>query len=131
LRRVIESFPEAKRLVPELRMVVVVGPRIDPDALPRHEGLEVSAYVRGLYRHLAANRRAFLYFPLKHHFEQQFHVPYRLARYGAGRRMHFDTSPTEAIAAAIAEEIGREVSTRPMEADGAARAAAMLSELLQ
>ena len=31
--RVIESFPEAKRLVPGLRMVVVAGPRIDPGSL--------------------------------------------------------------------------------------------------
>jgi predicted glycosyltransferase len=30
LRRVIEAFPEAKRRVPALRMVVVTGPRIDP-----------------------------------------------------------------------------------------------------
>ena len=34
LRRVIASFPEAKRLVPDLRMIVVAGPRIDPASLP-------------------------------------------------------------------------------------------------
>ena len=34
LRRVIESFPEAKRLVPGLRMIVVAGPRIEPGSLP-------------------------------------------------------------------------------------------------
>ena len=28
------AFPAAKRLVPELRMIVVTGPRIDPAALP-------------------------------------------------------------------------------------------------
>ena len=61
------------------------------------------AYVHNLYRHLAAcdlavvqgglttameltaNRRPFLYFPLRHHFEQNFHVRHRLERYGAGR----------------------------------------------
>jgi hypothetical protein len=58
---------------------------------------------------LTANRRPFLYFPLKHHFEQNFHVPHRLARYRAGRRMDYDDSPPEVIAAAIAEEIGRDV----------------------
>jgi hypothetical protein len=41
LRRAIDAFPEAKRLVPELRMVVVAGPRIDPGSLPAHEGFEV------------------------------------------------------------------------------------------
>jgi hypothetical protein len=148
LRRVIASFPEAKRLVPDLRMVVVAGPRIDPAALPVHEGLEVRAYVHDLYRHLAAcdlavvqgglttameltaNRRPFLYFPLKHHFEQNFHVRHRLQRYGAGRCMDFDRNGPEEIAAAIAQEIGRAVDYRPVASDGAARAAALIAELL-
>jgi pimeloyl-ACP methyl ester carboxylesterase len=148
LRRVTESFPEAKRQVPELRMVVVAGPRIDPDSLPKADGLDVRTYVSGLYRHLAASdvavvqgglttsmelaasRRPFLYFPLRHHFEQNFHVPHRLEQYGAGRRMDYDASPPEVIAAAISEELGRAVSYRPVEPDGAARAAAMLAELL-
>jgi predicted glycosyltransferase len=150
LRRVIASFPEAKRLVPELRMIAVAGPRIDPASLPVHAGLEVRAYVHNLYRQLAAcdlaivqgglttameltaNRRPFIYFPLKHHFEQNFHVRHRLERYRAGRRMNFDHSPPEAIAAAIAEEIARqEVDYRPVASGGASRAAAMIAELLQ
>ena len=102
------AFPHARELVPALRMIVVAGPRIDPASLPRRDGLEVRAYVPDLYRHLAAcdlavvqgglttgmeltaNRRPFLYFPLRHHFEQNFHVHHRLERYGAGRRMDFD-----------------------------------------
>ena len=148
LRRVIESFPAAKERVPDLRMVVVAGPRIDPATLPMHDGLEVRAYVHELYRHLAAcdlavvqgglttameltaNRRPFLYFPLAHHFEQNFHVRRRLDRYGAGRCMDFETATPETIADAIAEEIGREVDYLPVETDGAARAAARIAELL-
>ena len=148
LRRIIASFPAAKRLVPALRMIVVAGPRIDPATLPAAEGLEIRPYVHDLYRHLAAcdlaivqgglttameltaNRRPFIYFPLKHHFEQSFHVRHRLERYGAGRRMDFDDSPPEAIAEAIAAEIGREVDYRPVPGDGAQRAAAMIAELL-
>jgi predicted glycosyltransferase len=148
LRRVIASFPEAKRLIPQLRMIVVAGPRIDPASLPTHQGLEVRAYVHDLYRHLAAcdlaivqgglttamelpaNRRPFIYFPLGHHFEQNFHVRHRLEGYRAGRRMDFEDSPPEAIAQAIAQEIGREVDYRPVAADGATRAAAMIAELL-
>ena len=125
LRRVIAAFPEAKQRVPGLRMVVVAGPRIDPASLPSHDGLEVRAYVHELYRHLAAcdlavvqgglttsmeltaNQRPFLYFPLRHHFEQNFHVRHRLERYGAGRRMDFAAAEPGVIAAAIAEEIGR------------------------
>jgi UDP:flavonoid glycosyltransferase YjiC (YdhE family) len=79
---------------------------------------------------LTAQKRPFLYFPLRHHFEQNFHVRHRLERYGAGRRMDFDEPPPELIAAAIAEEIGREVDYRDVEADGAAKAARRLAELL-
>jgi pimeloyl-ACP methyl ester carboxylesterase/predicted glycosyltransferase len=148
LRRVIDAFPAAKERVPELRMIVVAGPRIDPAGLPQHEGLEIRAYVHDLYRHLAscdlavvqgglttsmeltAGRRPFLYFPLGHHFEQNFHVRHRLERYGAGRCMDFETDGPDEIAAAIAEEIGREVDYRPVETDGAERAAKLIAELL-
>jgi pimeloyl-ACP methyl ester carboxylesterase len=148
LRRVIAAFPETKERVPELRMIAVAGPRIDPASLPAHDGLEVRAYVHELYRHLAAcdlavvqgglttameltaNRRPFLYFPLRHHFEQNFHVRYRLDRYGAGRCLDYETETPETIAVAIAEEIGRDVDYRPVERDGAARAAAMIADLL-
>ncbi|HET6547240.1 MAG TPA: alpha/beta fold hydrolase [Solirubrobacter sp.] len=148
LERVIAAFPHARAAVEGLRMIVVAGPRIDPASLPEHEGLELRAYVPDLYRHLAAcdlavvqgglttgmeltaNRRPFLYFPLRHHFEQNFHVRHRLERYGAGRCMDFETATPETIAAAIAEEIGRDVDYLPMETDGAARAAALIAELL-
>jgi pimeloyl-ACP methyl ester carboxylesterase/predicted glycosyltransferase len=148
LRRVIDAYPPAKELVPELRMIVVAGPRIDPATLPEEDGLEVRSYVHDLYRHLAAcdlavvqgglttameltaNGRPFLYFPLRHHFEQNFHVRHRLERYGAGRRMDFDEATPDVIALAIAEEIGREVDYLPVETDGAARAAARIAELL-
>ncbi len=148
LRRVIAAHADAKRAVPDLRMIVVAGPRIDPDSLPYLDGLEVRPYVHNLYRHLAAcdlavaqgglttameltaNRRPFIYFPLKHHFEQSFHVHNRLQRYGAGRRMDFDDSPPDAIAEAIAQEIGRDVDYRPVETDGARRAAERLAEMI-
>ena len=148
LHKVIAAFPEAKQQVPELRMIVVAGPRIDPASLPAADGLEVRPYVHDLYRHLAAcdlavvqgglttameltaNRRPFIYFPLAHHFEQNLHVRHRLERYGAGRCMSFEESEPPDIAAAIGEEIGREVDYRPVETDGAARAAERLAEML-
>jgi pimeloyl-ACP methyl ester carboxylesterase/predicted glycosyltransferase len=143
-----DAYPPAKELVPELRMIVVAGPRIDPATLPEEDGLEVRSYVHDLYRHLAAsdlavvqgglttameltaNGRPFLYFPLRHHFEQNFHVRHRLERYGAGRRMDFDEATPDVTAQAIAEEIGREVDYLPVETDGAAKAAARIAELL-
>jgi pimeloyl-ACP methyl ester carboxylesterase/predicted glycosyltransferase len=148
LRRVIDAFPEAKRRVPDLRMIVVAGPRIDPASLPQQDGLEIRAYVPDLYRVLAASdlavvqgglttgmeltasRRPFLYFPLRHHFEQNFHVRHRLERYGAGRALDFATDGPDEIAAAIAEEIGREVDYLPVDPGGAARAATLIGEVL-
>ncbi len=35
--------------------------------------------------------RPLLHFPLKNHFEQNFHVAHRLDRYGAGRRLDYAT----------------------------------------
>jgi pimeloyl-ACP methyl ester carboxylesterase/predicted glycosyltransferase len=148
LRRVIAAFPNAKERVPDLRMIVVAGPRIDPASLPQPDDLEIRAYVHNLYRHLAAcdlavvqgglttamelaaNKRPFLYFPLRHHFEQNFHVAHRLDCYRAGRRMDFETATPELIAEAIAAEIGCEVDYRDVEIDGAHRAAARLAEML-
>jgi Glycosyltransferase family 28 C-terminal domain len=148
LRKVIAAYPEARERVPELRMIVVTGPRIDPAALPAHDGLEVRPYVHELYRHLAvcdlaivqgglttameltASRRPFVYFPLRGHFEQNLHVRHRLERYRAGRCLDYDAVTPTDIAAIIASEIGRDVDYRPVPADGAARAAAMLASLL-
>jgi len=79
---------------------------------------------------LTANRRPFLYFPLRHHFEQNFHVGHRLRQYNAGRRMEFATATPEVIADAIAFELGRAVDYRPVETDGAARAADLIAQLL-
>ena len=44
--------------------------------------------------------------------------------------MDFDESEPDDIATAIAEEIGREVDYRPVETDGARRAAERLAEML-
>jgi len=148
LRRAVAAYPAAKQLVPALRMIVVAGPRIDPATLPSLEGLEVHGYVHDLYRHLAvcdlavvqggltttmeltAARRPFIYVPLRHHFEQNFHVRHRLNRYGAGRCLDYGDTGPGSLAQAIAEEVGRPVSYQPVETDGAARAGAYLAELI-
>jgi UDP-N-acetylglucosamine:LPS N-acetylglucosamine transferase len=79
---------------------------------------------------LTAHKRPFIYFPLRHHFEQNFHVRHRLERYRAGRCMDLHDSPPERIAAAISEEIDRQVTYRDVEVDGAAQAAHRIAELL-
>jgi pimeloyl-ACP methyl ester carboxylesterase/predicted glycosyltransferase len=148
LRRVAAAQVAARRRVSGLRMILVAGPRIDPASLPAGDGLDVRPYVHHLYRHLAAcdlaivqgglttameltaNRRPFLYFPLRHHFEQNIHVRHRLERYGAGVRMDFETATPDLIADAIVTALDREVAYRPVETAGARRAAELLAELL-
>ena len=148
LKRVIDAYPEAARRIDGLRMIAVAGPRIDPGSLSAPAGVEVRAFVPDLYRHLvacdlavvqggltttmelAAAGRPFLYFPLANHFEQRRHVRHRLDRYGAGRFMEFDEASPEVIGAAMAAEIERPIRSRPVERDGAARAAALIAELV-
>jgi pimeloyl-ACP methyl ester carboxylesterase/predicted glycosyltransferase len=149
LRRIVDAVPVVRRLLPDLRFVVVTGPRIDPRSIPPRSGLTVTGYLPQLYQHLAvcdiavvqgglttcmeltANRRPFIYVPLKHHFEQNFHVRRRLERYGAGRCLDYsEAAEPEVLAAAIAKELGNEVAYRPVETDGAAQAARLLADLL-
>lgn len=148
LRKVVAAYPAAARQVAGLRLVVVTGPRIDPASLPVPVGVEVHGFVPDLPRLLAAcdlavvqggltttmeltaASRPFLYFPLARHFEQQVHVPYRLANYGAGTRMDYAATLPDQLADAIAAEIGRDVDYRPVETDGAQRAADLLADLM-
>jgi pimeloyl-ACP methyl ester carboxylesterase len=148
LRRVIDALPEARRRVPELRMIAVCGPAIESASLPTHDGLEVLPYVDRLSRllaacdvavvqgglttcmELAAAGRPFLYFPLRRHFEQNLHVRHRLERYRAGRAMDFDAETPETIGAAIADELHTSSQAADVERDGAARAARLIAAVL-
>ncbi len=148
LEKAIASFPSAKEAMPELRMIAVAGPRIDPDSLPQHDGLEIHGYVDRLYRHLSvcdlavvqggltttmeltAAKRPFLYFPLTNHFEQNYHVRHRLDQYGAGRHMDYHATDPDALAAAIVAEADSSVRYRDVETGGARNAARLIAELI-
>jgi pimeloyl-ACP methyl ester carboxylesterase/predicted glycosyltransferase len=148
LRRILDAVPAVRRALPDLCFAVVVGPRIDPARLPHPEGTTIHRFVPELHRHLAAcdiavvqgglttcmeltaNRRPFIYVPLRNHFEQNFHVRHRLANYGAGRCLPYDDLDPDTLTAAIVGEIGRTVDYRPVAGDGAARAAGLLADLL-
>jgi predicted glycosyltransferase len=148
IRRILHALPIANRRLPGLRTIVVVGPRIDPACLVVPPGVEVRAFVPDLDRHLAACDLAlvqgglttcmeltaagtpFLFFPLRNHFEQNVHVAHRLANYGAGRRMDYATATPDLIAEAMVETLRAPAAFRPVEADGANRAARLLAELI-
>jgi predicted glycosyltransferase len=110
--------------------------------------VEVRAFVPDLFEHqaaadlaivqggltttmeLAALRTPFLYFPLRHHFEQQLHVTRRLDRIGAGVRLDYDRTSPEALGAAMVEQLGKPVHAGDMSLDGTDRAARLLAGLL-
>jgi UDP-N-acetylglucosamine:LPS N-acetylglucosamine transferase len=79
---------------------------------------------------LTAARRPFLYFPLRHHFEQNVHVRHRLERYRAGRCMDYQTASPDVLAEAMAAEMVRMPDYLPVDSGGAARAAALIGELI-
>lgn len=135
--------------IPGLRLIVVGGPRLDPERLGLPRGIETVGFVSDLDRRLAACDLAivqgglttcmeltaagtpFIYFPLKNHFEQQIHVHHRLQQYGAGIRMNFNETNPEILANAILALVRTsQPSYRAVEHDGAMRAALHLSALL-
>jgi pimeloyl-ACP methyl ester carboxylesterase/predicted glycosyltransferase len=148
IKRILQSYQLAESRIPGLRMIVVAGPRIDPMSIKAPAGVEVRPFIPDLDRHLAACDLAivqgglttcmeltaagtpFLYFPLQNHFEQNFHVAHRLDRYQAGKRMDYATATPDMIADAMMSALTARSSFLPVEADGAARAARMLSELI-
>ena len=116
---------------------------------PRGRGRRCSGTCPDLFRHLAACdvavvqggltttmeltalNKPFVYVPLRHHFEQNLHVRKRLDRYEAGRHLAYeDAVDPDALAEAIVKEASRDVRYRPVATDGAARAAAMLADLV-
>lgn len=142
------AYPVAAARVPGLRMVLVCGPRLDPEDLNVPDGVEVRGYVHGLHEHLAASdlaivqgggtitleltalRRPFLYFPIEGHSEQEVHVAGRLRRHGAGIRMaHRDATPAS-LAEAIVENLDADIDYPPIPADGARVAAEKIARLL-
>lgn len=143
-----QSYSIVKEKVPNLRMILVCGPRLTTEGLKVTEGVEVTGYVDKLYEHFAASdlsivqaggtttleltalKKPFLYFPLEDHFEQREAVSYRLARHKAGVRMEYSETTPESLAKAILQNLGKEVNYLDIPTGGAQKAAKLISELL-
>ncbi|UCF62757.1 MAG: hypothetical protein JSW33_09215, partial [bacterium] len=137
------SYPILKESIPDLRMVLVCGPRLSPDTLTVPSGVEIKTYTPNLYRHFAAAdcavvqgghsstmeltalQRPFLYFPLGGHCEQQLYVPARLERHRAGIRMDYSQTTPEILAEKIMSIFGTEPRYADIPLDGAQKAAAL------
>jgi predicted glycosyltransferase len=148
LRRIAAAFRELRKDVPEARLLLVCGPRIDPAAIDPVEGMEAVGYVHDLFRTLAccdlavvqggltttmelvANRRPFISIPLRNHFEQNHHVVHRLRRYGAPEPTPYDEATPERLAAQMLERRSAPVAYEPVETGAAERAARLIAPLL-
>jgi len=149
LKGIADAFPSMKRQVPDLQMVLVAGPRVPRASLPQHEGLQVLPYVHKLFEHLAcsdlalvqgglstcmelvATRRRFLSFPLERHFEQCIHVRGRLRNYCADCSVRFNELRPQELAERALHALHAPVDYRPVESDGAARAAREIVSVME
>jgi pimeloyl-ACP methyl ester carboxylesterase/UDP:flavonoid glycosyltransferase YjiC (YdhE family) len=149
LQKVIDAWPLVHQERPDARCVVVTGPRTAPESLVTQQELDIKPYVHDLFEHLAAadlgvvqgglsttmelavNRRPFLYFPLKNHCEQIYHVKHRLDRYRAGRRVDYHEVSVDDLAGMMLVTMGADTSGyREHTPGGAERAARELAALL-
>ena len=146
-----DAFARLRKQVPDARMLLVTGPRIDPRLLPDTEGMDKRGYVPDLFEHLAcadaaivqgglsttmelvATGRPFIYFPLRRHWEQQHFVTHRLDHYRAGLRMDYATTTADDLATtmrAVLAEAGARPGYRKVPRGGAGRAATRIAALL-
>jgi pimeloyl-ACP methyl ester carboxylesterase/UDP:flavonoid glycosyltransferase YjiC (YdhE family) len=146
-----DAFVRLRKQVPDARMTLVTGPRIDPRLLPDTEGMDKRGYVPDLFQHLAcadaavvqgglsttmelvATGRPFIYFPLRRHWEQQHFVTHRLDHYRAGLRMDYATTTADDLATAMRTALrqnGGRPGYRPIPRGGADRASERIVALL-
>ena len=113
------------------------------------EGLDVLPYVHNLFEHLAcsdlalvqgglsttmelvATRRPFLSFPLRNHFEQCVHVRRRLFNYEADNSVDYAETNAPTLARRALAQMHAPVRYRPVETDGAVRAAQRIAAVLE
>ncbi|MDD1756763.1 MAG: hypothetical protein LUQ39_08030 [Methanomassiliicoccales archaeon] len=141
------TYTILKKEMPDLRMVLVAGPAIDPKTISTSNGIEVKGYVPSLYKHLAAAdlcissgggtttleqlalQKPFIYFPLENYDEQR-DVTDRCHRYGALNDMVYSKTTPELLAQRIKENIGKETSYLAVPLGGELKAAKIISDQL-
>ena len=143
-----KAYTILKKDIRELRMVCVCGELFGtkPPELPPE--VDVHTLIPNLYEHyaacdmavvvgggtttveLTALRRPFVFFPLENQFDQQLYIPERLTRHGAGIRMRFYQTTPESLAQTIFAHIGKEVDWKPIQTNGAQKAAELINQIL-
>jgi UDP:flavonoid glycosyltransferase YjiC (YdhE family) len=145
----LEAYPSISAHLPDLRMILVGGPRLRTDGLRVSEGIELFGYVPDLYRYFAACdlavvqggststfeltalKKPFIYFPLERHCEQALYVRERQSRYGAGHAMELSQTSPDALAGAVLSLIDKKPHYPAVPVHGAKRAAEEIALLLK
>ncbi len=143
-----QAYPLLKERLPDLQMVLVCGPRLDPELLNVPAGVQVRGYVHELYKHFAACdlaivqgggtttveltalRVPFLYFPIERQFAQELYVAQRLARHRAGVKMAFSQTTPRILAETVLKTMRSKVDYAQIPVDGDRRAARIVRKLL-
>ena len=142
------AYSLLKKKLPDLQMVLVCGPRLDPKSLNVPAGVQVRGYVPELYNHFAACdlaivqgggtttveltalRVPFLYFPIEGQFAQELYVAERLARHRAGVKMAFSLTTVKSLTQTALKTMRSKVNYARIPVDGDRKAARIVKELL-
>jgi pimeloyl-ACP methyl ester carboxylesterase/UDP:flavonoid glycosyltransferase YjiC (YdhE family) len=119
LRRLMDSAAALRTRLPDVRFVIVAGPRVDVGSLRRVDGMDVHSFLPDFVSYaaacdvavvqgglttgmeLTALGKPFIYVPLQNHFEQQVHVHHRLERFGLGCRLDYEDLSADRLAAEL------------------------------
>jgi UDP-N-acetylglucosamine:LPS N-acetylglucosamine transferase len=144
----ISAYPSLKRTLPDLQMILVCGPHVLTDSIKAPEGVKIVGYLPNLYKHLGAAdlcivsgggtitleltalRKPFLYFPLRHHFEQEKAVAPRIERHKAGIKMDFSQTSPESLTQAVLSNFSKPVNYGLLPINGAESAALLISRVI-
>lgn len=141
------TYPILAMKIKGLKMILVAGPRLQPDGINILPGVEIKGFVPDLYQYFAACdlaivqggfsstleltalRRPFIFFPIKGHSEQEY-VAKRLLRHHAGIRMEYDETTPDSLADQVLLNIGEPVSYKTLNTEGAQDAAEVINGFL-
>jgi len=142
-----KAFVQLRKHLPDVHMVMVLGPRIPKESVQVPTEVEVFGHYPRLYElfascdvavvqcgassttELSALKTRFIYFPIEGHFEQEL-VANRLTRYDAGRNMSLKSTTPEMLAEAIYQLYKNPATWESMPVDGASKAANHILQVL-
>lgn len=149
LQRTADAYEALRVAEPDLHLVLVCGPRLDPSTLRVPDGVVARVVVPRLIEHFAAADlaivqgggtttleltalgRPFLSFPLEGHREQKGPVADRLRRQRAGIQMKLSVTTADELARVALAALRTPPNWPSISVDGATHAARSIQRLLR